>query len=626
MRLRETLQQLVADAGQKVYGSLPPFDVVEPPQKEFGDFSTALPLQISRRLKKDPVVLASRLRTEILRKKLPDWVNEVTVTRPGYLNFILDSHSLAKSVLREPVPPAKKIKPKPKLSLEHTQVNPNKAVHVGHLRNAALGDSLAKILRFLGHNLEVINYIDNTGVQVVDSFLAFKKFGNKQQLARNKQRLDHLLWELYPRIQKEYEAEPSLLKERVRLLQRIEEGQNQEAEELLRMTRRVVKEHLLTLARLGVFYDLLVWEGDVLKTKLWEKVFNLLKKRRIVIKEKVGPNAGAWVVRFGSDPREDKILVKSDGTTTYTAKDLAYELWKFGRTTSDFRYGVFSWQQNGTALWTTKEGTDKPVRPLKDKKFGQAEKVIVVIDTRQSYPQTVIKEVLKRLGFKKEAENYHHLAYGVVYLSPKTFQSLGYKTTATEEDKKAFAFSGRAGIGVKADDLLDQVEATVKKINPKLSAKALRALARAIVRYYLLSSRVEKDLIFDTKSALSTDGNTGAYLLYAYARASNILKKAGEKSVSPRFPTLLTEEEKALLKKIALSEETIQNAARELDPSFLCDYLWQLSNLFARFYETNPVISAPEPQRSFRLRLVAAFREILELTLRLLGIEPLEKI
>ena len=625
MRVKEVLRELLKEAAEKALGKLPAFDVVEPPHREFGDFSTPLPLQMSRKLGKDPIVLARRIKTELDKKVLPEWIREVSITRPGYVNFLLDSHLLAKKLFKETPLSGKKPKNKPKVIIEHTQVNPNKAAHVGHVRNAVLGDSLARLLRFQGVNVEVINYIDNTGVQVADSYLALKMLaGGRWPVAGG--RLDHLLWELYPKIQKEYEEEPELLKERVHLLQLMEEGKDKEAKKVLKMTREVVANHLKSFASLGVFYNLLVWEGDVLRIRLWERVFNWLKRKRLIIKETSGPNKGAWVVRFGTSPREDKILVRSDGTTTYTAKDLAYELWKFNKAGLDFSYAVWGKQENGERLWTTKEGTDKPARKPKVH-FGHGDEAILVIDARQSYPQMVIKETIRKLGFKKEAESYHHLAYGVVSLSAQTMRALGHKIEpSTEEEKASFTMSGRAGIGVKADDLVDKVKEKIGKINRHLKSRELELLARAVIRYYLLSVRPEKEVVFDIENALQTDGSTGAYLEYSYARASNILNKVRKELTSFRLPTVLSEEEELLLKKLSLFEEVVSEASEKHDPSLLCDYLWQLSSSFAKFYETNPVLKAPEPQYSFRLRLVKRFRELLETGMELLGIVPLEKI
>jgi arginyl-tRNA synthetase len=345
----------------------------------------------------------------------------------------------------------------------------------------------------------------------------------------------------------------------------------------------------------------------------------------LIVQEKRGLNKGAWVMRFGENAREDKILVKSDGTATYTAKDIAYHLWKFGLAKADFNYAIWNKQENGEMLWTTKEGSDKKAAHPKNK-FGHADKVINVIDARQAYPQNIVKEALRRLGFKQQAANYRHLAYGVVYLSAKSLETLGYVIPKNQEEKSSFAISGRAGIGVMADDLMAKVEEKVRKINPKLNAAEIKHLSAAIIRYYLLSLRPEKDVTFDIDAALQVDGNTGAYLQYAYARACHILQKAKGRPSPLRLPTILSASETALLKQLTFLEEVIDEAAENLNPSLLCDYLWNLANGFAKFYETSPVLSSEEPARSFRLRLTAEVKTTLATGLQLLGITPLEKI
>jgi arginyl-tRNA synthetase len=410
-----------------------PFNV--PPRRDFGDISSAICLSLAKERRRSPMEIAEKT-MERLRLNPPPFIQEVTVSPPGYLNFKVDWPRLAEELIpqilgkRAPFGmPAGA--PKEKVFIEHTSVNPNKAMHIGHLRNAVLGDTVARILKWNGFLIEVCNYIDDTGLQVVDVVTgllyldppAFGEGSSNFEAIWAKvpadQSFDYFCWDLYARFQNELEKNPSLLKKREEVLHQIERGGHPVSLFAKDLAKRVVRTHLETVAQLSIFYHLLNWESDIIERGFWEATFELLKQREAIRFEAEGPNQGCWVVPFGGVVETDegvksldKILIRSNGSVTYTGKDVAYQLWKFGLLNKDFLYNGWGPQANGEVLWTTAPDGEPADRIPYD--FGHAERVINVIDTRQSYPQQVVTECLRQMGFEKEAKQSIHLAYEVV--------------------------------------------------------------------------------------------------------------------------------------------------------------------------------------------------------------------
>ncbi|MBN2585266.1 arginine--tRNA ligase [Patescibacteria group bacterium] len=592
LTLAEQLRAEVKQAATTMWPKLklPPFDIVEPPSAEFGDLSTALPLTLAKLLDEKPVVIAKKMK-EAFDTSAIEHIQKLTVTEPGYLNFKIDyatlgSHLINKiigqgaefGIVREDLGNA---------SVEHTSVNPNKAAHIGHLRNACLGDTLVRILNSSGYRVEVQNYIDDLGLQVADSVVAWEVLGS----APAKTPIDKWLWRIYAEINTKYENQPELLERRQQVLGEMEEGKNKIAKQIV---AKIVKAQLKTFAKFDIKYDLLVYEHDIVNNHLWDKLFEELKHKKLITNPKAGPNAGTWMVKFGETDREDKILVKSNGLLTYTAKDLAYALWKFG---------------------------DLPEMTGYEKRLQPINLHVNVIDNRQTYPQAVIKHVMAKLGFEREAEYYQHLAYGVVKLSDKAMGLLGHASAGSAQ------MSGRAGIGVMVDDLFD-LAVKKQRAEHKTSAEVAKAIVAGSIRYYMLKNRPEKDIIFDFDEALRTDGNTGVYLQYAYARCCNILNKVPDwrpqanKLVVPK----LSPEATSVIKLLESYPSAVSSSASELDPSLLTDFAFELANRFASFYEKNPVLKSDKELKNFRLHLVAIVKQILENTLTLLGIPVLTKI
>ena len=630
-----------------------------PPKKEWGDFSSAICLSLAKERKQSPMEIAKKT-VEQLKSSPPPFIQEITVSPPGYLNFKVEWPALARDLLPNILKegdvfgkPASA--PGEKVFIEHTSVNPNKAMHIGHLRNAVLGDTVARVFKWLGYSTEVCNYIDDTGLQVVDVVTALlyldpplyqegsAGFKNIWGKVPDDRPLDYFCWDLYARFQNEVEKNSSLLEKREEVTHQIEGGKHPVASFAKDLADRIVYAHLETVANLSIFYDLLNWESDIIRQGFWDATFELLKKKGAIRLETEGPNEGCWVVPFGGlvETEEgvkslDKILVRSNGTVTYTGKDVAYQLWKFGLLGKDFLYSAWGTQQNGEVLWTTaREG--KTAGQI-SKRFGHAGRVINVIDTRQSYPQQVVSECLRQMGFAAEAENSIHLAYEVVNLSVQAARALGVEET---EEKKSVAMSGRAGTGVKAKDFIEMVRRKViEKADHPLEESVAVTLASAAIRYYLLRFSLESQILFDFDEALKTTGDTGVYLEYAHARACSILRKAEELGIEVSWretsiPSRLTETESGLLSALSEFSSAVSKAGKTLRISQLTEYALDLATSFTNFYEhpdpgadvQTPFIHLQDKKlQAFRLSLVKAFQTVMADALRLMGMPTLEKI
>lgn len=625
-----------------------PFNV--PPRREFGDFSTAVCLAQAKVQKRPPIQIAEDTKSELEKARLP-FVAEITVTPPGYLNFRIDHARYVKSVVDRVIKEGDGFGQTSagrgrKLLVEHTNVNPNKAMHIGHLRNAIIGDTVVRAFRKLGYNVEACNYIDDTGVQVADVVVAMlymdepvydgasDGFGAIWAKYDGSQPFDYWCWDVYSRVAQEYETNPDLKAKRAEVLHGVEAQDSPVARFAKEVAMRIVSAHLATVSRLNVFYNLLNWESDIFLRGFWKTAFESLKASGTIVYETEGPNAGCWVVKFGQGVfqteqglrSEDKVLVRSNGTVTYTGKDIAYQMWKFGVLEQDFLYKLWGVQANGEELWTTApDGVETD-------RFGKAGKVINVIDVRQSYPQQIVYDCLRKLGFRKEARNSVHLDYEVVVLSNAAAAELGVAVDAEEPGTQAM--SGRKGLGVKGDDLIN---AMVKRLQEKVHTKEnAHALAAAAIRYFMSRISIGKMIVFDFEEAMRTTGDTGVYCEYAHARACSILRKAGvERFDGVTVPERVTVPEEEMVKKIAEFSSVLMKTGQEFSPAPLAHYAFELATAFTNFYETPdpeaeqqvPFIKIEDPVlRKYRLALVEAFRQCMANCLEALGIRPLEQI
>ncbi len=661
--VHRALRERLAEAIRDLYGlggaETPPIVVEVPPSRAMGDLAVPVAFELARRLRRAPRAIADALGSA-LGDLTAAGVGRLEAAG-GYLNIFLDRPRFLRERLRGTAA-APALAAAPKTIVEHTAINPNKAAHIGHLRNAALGDTLARVLRFRGQPVEVQNYIDDTGVQVADVVVGFRVLENRtldevRDLA-DRPRFDYYCWDLYARVTEWYEADRSRLAVRAATLADIEHGEGENARLARLVADRIVRCHLATMRRLNVEYDLLTWEGDILRRAFWARAFELLKARGAVFLQQEGRLAGCWVMRVdeddageGSDaaPEEadldqaeqearEKVIVRSDGTVTYVGKDMAYQLWKFGLLGRDFRYRVFEARPDGAAVWTTTtdaaEATGAPA-------FGSAGLVYNVIDTRQAYLQNLLKQALAALGHRAEAERSIHYAYEMVALSHRTARALGYGLD--EVGGKPFVeVSGRKGLGVKADDLLDLLHAAalkeVAQRNPDLAEAEAHAIAGAIataaVRYFMIKYSRTKVITFDIDDALNFEGETGPYLQYAAVRANAIVRKLQERDgVSREAIAAALDDTPAdalapgegdevwdLVLEAARLDEVVEQAVRSLELSVLAKFAFGLAQRFNACYHRYPILNEPrEAVRLWRAAAVLYVRDQLTRALDLMG-------
>jgi len=582
--------------------------------REHGDFSCHVAMPLAKALRTAPLPLAERIKAKLEAAGRMDGVLlQVETAAPGYLNLFVDWFAWAG---RSFEPPAK---PVCKAVVEHTSINPNKSAHVGHLRNACIGDTLVRMLGRTGTEVEVHNYIDDLGNQLADTVAGL--LHTPQTGAHS--RFGDYCWDLYAAVNREYASDPVLTERRVQVLHDLERGDANVAWIGALAAERIVREHVEDMERFGIRYDLLVWESRIVQEGLWEQAFQLLRQSPGFVREDDGPLAGCWVLKRGAGPDEaasqaaehvaDKVLVRSNGILTYTAKDIAYHLWKFGLLERDFRYKRFAGE-----LWTTvAEGERQP--------RGGADRVINVIDHRQQYPQHMVREALTALGFDKQAQRLQHVSYGVVSLSPAAAAELGIDTA---DGRSSYPMSGRQGIGIKVTDLLTRVENVIEAARADPNGLPSSHIAAAAIRYYLLRFHLQTEVVFDLRQATEISGNTGVYLLYAYARAANVLNKAagGSGDGIPAGLRTPNSAEHALLRQISCWPDVLHEACAALAPHMICAFAYELAAEFNSFYAECPILKADAETRELRLWLTGQFQAVLGDALEVLGLPAPERL
>lgn len=662
--VREATARYLAQEGLSLEIEQLPIDLRFSAQASFGDYSMpVMPWSGKKKLGRPPLVIAEALAT-LLRETHNSALDEVTVTHPGFLNFRLNHPAIGRSIIEQVLEQGpdfghSDIGQNTRVIVEHTNINSNKAAHVGHLRNACLGDTVVRMLRSQGYDVEANNYIDDTGVQVADVVVGFTLLTKGQlQLPEGNQQLsdesfDYYCSRVYVAVGKAYEERPELKDLRATVLHAIEHGSEPEAGPdyavlASDLSKQIVQAHLKTMARLNISYDLLTWESAILNAGLWKRTFEALRDSGVLEKPETGPAAGCWIVPFGDgegqdsegDQRtSDKILVRSNGTATYTGKDIAYQLWKFGladdpRIGVQFHFVPWGRQESGRLLWTMlPPQAEIAGREEGDSQhFGHAKRVINVIDVRQSYLQQVVYESLRRLGYVEQAENSTHLAYEVVTLSASTAASLGVDTS---DGRDYYAMSGRKGIEIKADDLINAAVTRMQEVESKreLSNEAAGVLAASAIRYFMIRFGLQQVIALDMDDVLRPNGETGVYLQYAHARANSILRKLKETGYSEpehleSLPQSLEQSEWELLRHIDAYPRHLAEATAQLAPNTLAAYAFDLAAHFSDFYEHTPAIvrESDEDIKAFRAHLVRATVQTMNNVLRVLGFVPLDKI
>ena len=660
MSLQEAVRDRLSSAIKERYGlDLNDFSAEIPPRTELGDLAFPIAFELAKRLKAstgekhNPREIASRLAEEL---RAAEGVERVEVAGAGYINVFLDRAGYLLDVALAP----RSLSPQlgGKLIVEHTAVNPNKAAHIGHLRNAVLGDTTVRMLKAAGEQVEVQNYIDNTGVQVADVVVGFKRLEGKtlDEIKAIEGKFDYYCWDLYARVGGFYEEDRSRLQFRAETLHEIESGKGETYEMADYISTRILDCHLDTMLRIGVEYDLMTRESDVLHLHLWDRAFGLLKERGGIEYETEGKLAGCWVMRAADEEQEgdketeheaDKVIVRSNGTVTYTGKDIAFHLWKLGQLGLDFYYKPFRTYPDGATAWisTSEAGENDPAHP----QFGNGAAYFNVIDIGQSYPQHYVKLGVMIVDHDERVERSAHLAYEKVVLTPAAAEQLGQKLSEDDRQRGAVSMSGRKGLGVKADDLIDQLEANalaeVAGRHPELSEREQRDAAHKIavgaLRYFLLKYSRTSIISFDFKEALAFDGETGPYIQYSVVRANSIFRKLAEAGADltsldvrtiprERVAEIFTAESGddlwSMIYLAARLGDVLRGAVTALEPSIVAKWAFQIAQRFNLFYHNYHILSESDPaRRALLVSITSIVRRQLIAALDVLGIEAPER-
>lgn len=612
-------------------------DISYTPTIDLGDLALAFPFRLAKKMKRPPRDIAAEI---VPKLESLDGITKVIVAGAGYINLFIDRQDFFLSKFKN-LGRTTLICEEEKIIIEHTNINPNKAAHIGHLRNAILGDTLGNCLKYRGENVEIQNYIDDTGVQVVDVVYGFMVMEQKSlaDIEKIGGKFDFYCWDLYTRVSTFMDSNPDAAKIRSVILKKIEEGLNPEAQIAEHISLRILNAHIHTMKRLGIDYDVLPRESSILALKFWEEAFFLLKEKKALEFIDTGVNKGCWVMKLETQDEKEKIIVRSDSTVTYVGKDIAYQLWKFGLLKKDFYYKPYM-EENGHTLWiTTTEPTTHRVQ------FGSGSQVYNVIDTRQSYLQKIVVQGLRSLNYLKQAKKSIHFSYEMVALSLKSVKELDLNITEEDKDKSFLEVSGRKGLGVKADDLIDLLEqkalAEVVKRNPEFSLDKKTEIAQNIacgaLRYFMLKFAKNSLIVFDFEEALSFEGETGPYLQYTLVRINSIFRKLKDKEnfKEKSVIDLISSKELSLssLEKSELADfwelilfagkmdEEVLNSIHSLEFSHLAKFAFNLCQKFNGYYHKYSIL-AEEDQRVKNIRILTIYfiRETLKRALDLLGI------
>lgn len=626
---------------EKYQLELPNIVIEQPPKIGLGEYALPLAFELAKRLRKPPRKVAEELLGAL--EGVPGF-KSFEIAGAGYINARLDRGEFVRQMLSHA---HSVIAAKDKVLVEHTSINPNKAAHIGHLRNAILGDTFVRLLRESGHPVDVQNYIDNTGVQVADVVVGFehlerKSYSQIEELA-HKPRFDYYCWDLYARVSQWYEEDPAHKQVRLDTLHKLEAGGNDTTRLAELIATAILKRHLETLQRLDIRYDFLPRESEILHLHFWESAFEQMKQKGVLRYESEGKNKGCWVMKRSSAmtsgeaaEEDDKVIVRSNGTVTYVGKDIAYHLWKFGLLGRDFGYRRFYRYPDGHDCWISAEHgeSDHP-------HFGGVTEIYNVIDSRQADPQNNVVEALRALGYSAQASHYTHFSYEMVALTPRCAVELGYDVPEEDRKRAYIEVSGRKGFGVKADDLLDalivsaekEVDARQPERTPQDRKRIATQIAIGALRYFMLKFTKNAVIAFDFKDALSFEGETGPYVQYAIVRAANIFRKGSTSAEQALhaldaawFPVLDAEDDIWELwltaGKLSLM---VDQCISTTEPAYLAKYAFQLAQLFNNFYHHHHILTEENASRKGLLLATAAVvQRSLVAALSSLGIEAPE--
>ena len=601
-----------------------------PPSKEYGDISTPIAMRLAKIIHKNPLEIANEIINKI---RVGGYIEKVEVAKPGYINFYMNKERVYELTINMMLKKAKQffyidMGKGLKVRIEHTSVNPNKALHVGHARNMVLGDTLARLLSRLGYKVDVLNYIDDTGVQIADTIVGFKYLGYKYESQDIP--FDQYCGDIvYVSANEAIESNDKLQDLRREILRRIEEGGNEISSFARELSDQVLRNQLRTAWRLDVYYDYLVWESDIIRSGLKDVGLSILTKSPIVKYEESGKYKGCLIAEVSRTDEfkgeSDEVLIRSDGTFTYLGKDIMFAMWKLGLLKYDLPFTTYIEQPNGVKILSTDSFKGKPLD------LGGCDLSINVIGSEQKRPQKILKLIIESIYGKQVANRYIHYSYEAVVLSKETAE----KYLGLEVTKKIQRMSGRKGIYINVDPFLDLLKQEAMKIIVESKAipkdkidEVSEKIAISAFRYYLLSMDRDKVIVFDINKMLNIREESGAYILYSYARANSILTKSDlniEELGSFKLTNNLSKYDLNLIDLLSKFRYYLIQAAKSLEPKIITRYAYNLALTFNEFYEHSPVLKAEEELRNIRLQLVYAYKVTLEAIADILGLKLVEK-
>ena len=605
------------------------FTLTEPPKKEFGDLSCNVAFLLSKELRKSPHDIATLLVDKYIGSQIASQdspiIKEVEAHKGGYINFRANYNLVGNQTLRailNGIYRSLDIGDGQHIIIEHTSINPNKALHIGHMRNVILGDCLYRIFKAVNYKVTVLNYVDDSGLQVADIIVGFKYAGIPTEPINDLKFDQYCGSHVYVKVNQLYAKDDNLVNKRKMVMKELDEGKAETLKFAKEMTNRVLTAQLVTCFRLGARYDLLNFESHILQSGLWKSVFQLLKDKRIIEFENRGNNSGCWVFKSGDD---EKVIVRSDGTATYIAKDIPYASLKTGIINDPFHYVIFGRQDDGTNLWSS--SLDIELNHDNHQQFFPAEKSITIVDNRQNRLQCIIQEILNQL---KQANGYLHLSYAPVTLSSKTANEAGFEIG----NKTHVQMSGRNGFFIDADYVLDllheKAKLEIKKRNSTMNDNDIdfisEQLAVSAIRYNLIKYDLDKTINFDIDDSLSLEGNSGPYIQYTHARALSVLNKSGSTAFIEKAELLKNDLEISLIWHLSKFEIMISETVKNANPKLVAQYMYELAELFNTYYEKTPIMREKDREISTaRIGLTKATQLILGVSLELLGMVPLAK-
>lgn len=599
-----------------------------PPNPSLGDYAVPC-FVLAKELKKSPALIAQEL-----AENLESAFFERFEAKGPYLNAFINKTAFIKDIFNASLEPTQLADDaKRRIIVEYMNANPNKPLHIGQARNICIGDSMIRLFRSVGNTVHGVNYGDDSGVNVGYNIVGHLHYGMPVETEK---KFDHYCGEIYTQMRTK-DDDPTFKKQLSAVLKDVEEGSNTKVTTLHEeYTRKCTIAQFESCWNMNAYFDLINWETDILRLRFFEDTIEKLKEKKHITYATEGDAQGCWILdltdidEFKGLKTPYQILIKSDGVATYAAKDIVYALWKLGFLDKDFYYRPFVTQPNERTIYTTQSTSEGAVKTT----FGSYDLALSVIDNRQSHEQKVVKQGLKLLGFTDENyKDYVHLPYGVVYLTPETLLTFGFELSDEEKNEKRLPFSSRKGWFITIDDTLALLKKKAyqesKKRNPDRSEEWLRDVAQAIAigsfRFFLTKFDLNRDITFDIDAALDMEGETGAYVLYSYARIKNIFRQ-GDVDVTAADPQELTEDiEFQIAKKISEFESVVAEAQRNYAPNLVCRYAIDLCQLFNSYYASVPVLKAEEHIRNARLALLEKLAQTLAQTMHLIGMIPLER-